>query len=487
MKNLFVRLALAAALASLFISIQTVPAQGTAFTYQGHLQNNGSPANGNYDLQFSLFDASTNGDQVGSTVTNFAVRVTNGQFTTTMDFGPGLFNGDALWLQIGVETNGGGNNFTTLAQRQEVTPTPYAILAGNLAGGGLAAGVYGNAFTFSNAANSFNGSYAGNGSGLTSLNAANLTSGTLADAQLSANVALLDAGQTFSAGLNTFGDLALQNSSAGYHHLVLSGGNSLGYLYGSYPAFGDGIHLGYNYYADADGTGHVINTGGGTSRLSVGYGYISLLTGGVDSAPFSGLTINAGSVNVTTTFTGIGINNSNPQASIDLNGDIIYRGDGLWSAGINSSGNFGFVPSTSGADVAYIDTSGNYHQASDLRLKQGITNLDHTLERLLKMRPVSYHFHGAPTNAPLSLGLIAQEVQPLFPEIVGEQTNGVKDLVYSELVPVTIRSIQELNQKLETQVKQRDAELEDLKQSSEALAKQLNELQAVVKALQEKK
>jgi trimeric autotransporter adhesin len=73
--------------------------------------------------------------------------------------------------------------------------------------------------------------------------------------------------------------------SGGYHNFSLTGGNALGYLYGSYPALGDGVHLGYNYYYDAAGTGHVANAGGGTSRLTVGYGFISLNVGDVNSAP----------------------------------------------------------------------------------------------------------------------------------------------------------------------------------------------------------
>ena len=66
----------------------------------------------------------------------------------------------------------------------------------------------------------------------------------------------------------------------------------------------------------------------------------------------------------------------------------------------------------------------------------------------------------APTNAPLSLELIAQEAQPLFHEMVGEGKDGMKTLAYGELVPVTIRSIQELDQKLESQAKQKEAEIQ---------------------------
>jgi len=123
------------------------------------------------------------------------------------------------------------------------------------------------------------GPFQGSGSGLTSLNAANISSGTLADARLSLNVALLN------AGLDTFaGDISLAGG-ASYHHLQLSGGNALGYLYGSFPGLGDGVHFGYNYYYDAGGFGHVSNSGGGTSRITASYGSIVLAVGAINTAP----------------------------------------------------------------------------------------------------------------------------------------------------------------------------------------------------------
>ena len=53
----------------------TVYAQGTAFTYQGRLTDNGGPANGNYDLQFVLRDAAMAGGQVGSAIVLAPVAV----------------------------------------------------------------------------------------------------------------------------------------------------------------------------------------------------------------------------------------------------------------------------------------------------------------------------------------------------------------------------------------------------------------------------
>jgi hypothetical protein len=111
----------------LLAGLRQAAAQGTAFTYQGQLNDSGRPASGIYDLQFALFDAATNGNQVGGTVTNLAIGMTNGLFTTTIDFGPGIFTGGNYWLQIGVETNGAGGTFTILNALQPLTPTPYAI------------------------------------------------------------------------------------------------------------------------------------------------------------------------------------------------------------------------------------------------------------------------------------------------------------------------------------------------------------------------
>jgi len=102
---------------------------GTAFSYQGQLTSGGGPANGNYDLVLALFDDPAFGSQVGSTVTNSNVAVSNGLFTTAVDFGAGIFNGTAYWLAIGVRSNGSGAVFTPLSPRQPMTPSPYALYA----------------------------------------------------------------------------------------------------------------------------------------------------------------------------------------------------------------------------------------------------------------------------------------------------------------------------------------------------------------------
>jgi len=109
-----------------FILAANLRAQGTAFTYQGVLNDGGHPANGLYDIQFGAYDDPFAGDLVGGLVTNSAVPVTNGLFTTIIDFGSGVFVGESLWLDIAVSTNGAGE-FSEISPRQPLTPSPYAI------------------------------------------------------------------------------------------------------------------------------------------------------------------------------------------------------------------------------------------------------------------------------------------------------------------------------------------------------------------------
>jgi len=219
---------------------------GTGFTYQGELNNAGNPANGAYDLRFRLLNAAAGGSQVGNTLCADNVAVTNGRFTVSLDFGA-QFAGQQRFLAIEVRADTGldcsnAAGFTALLPLQELSAVPNAafalaattattattasnatllngqgasfyqnasnLTAGTLPGG-LLSGIYSSPLTFSNAGNAFTGSFSGSGAGLTALNASNLGTGTLADARLSTNVALLStpqaftAGKTFSGGLST--------------------------------------------------------------------------------------------------------------------------------------------------------------------------------------------------------------------------------------------------------------------------------------------
>ena len=115
----------------LLLAFSAAQAQRTAFTYQGKLNDAGSPANGNYDLIFQLFDNAdtSSGVPQGDKVKLMGVPVSAGIFTVELDFGAcaNCFNGDSRFLEIAVRPSGGAGNFITLSPRQARTWTPYAV------------------------------------------------------------------------------------------------------------------------------------------------------------------------------------------------------------------------------------------------------------------------------------------------------------------------------------------------------------------------
>ena len=118
---------LAALLLALSIGAAASVAQTPAFTYQGKLTDGGNPANGTFDLQFTLFDALNGGAQQGVTLTREDVIVTSGVFTVQLDFGAAAFPGAARFLEIGVRPGASTGAFTVLTPRQQVLTTPYAL------------------------------------------------------------------------------------------------------------------------------------------------------------------------------------------------------------------------------------------------------------------------------------------------------------------------------------------------------------------------
>jgi len=108
------------------LSAGAVFGQTTSFTYQGRLTDGGTPANGNYDLQFALFDAADGSNQIGPTKIVSSVSISGGVFTVTLDFGGNSFTGANRFLEISARPSGAAS-FILLTPRQPITSTPYAV------------------------------------------------------------------------------------------------------------------------------------------------------------------------------------------------------------------------------------------------------------------------------------------------------------------------------------------------------------------------
>jgi endosialidase-like protein len=112
-----------------------------------------------------------------------------------------------------------------------------------------------------------------------------------------------------------------------------------------------------------------------------------------------------------------------------------------------------------------------------------VANLGYGLRELLQLRPVTWNWKDKPDQG-RQLGLIAQEVEPVLPELVitDKDADQTKALNYVGLVPVTIKAIQEQQAQIEEQQKRiSDQQEQILKQEEEN--QRLEERLATVEAL----
>lgn len=92
--------------------------------------------------------------------------------------------------------------------------------------------------------------------------------------------------------------------------------------------------------------------------------------------------------------------------------------------------------------------TGDIMALSDRRIKRDVVPLVHALERVQKLRGVTYKRVGDATDTSC-VGVIAQEVQSVFPEVVHRTKDGVLGVSYSNLVAVLIEAIKELAQEVQ--------------------------------------
>ena len=120
---------LAGLLALAIASIAQAAPLSSAFTYQGELFDAGAPMNGQVDLRFTPFADAANPTLLGPPIVVEDVLVSAGVFTARVDFGPGFFVGDAVFLEIAVRPAAiaDPDAFEALSPRQEVTAAPYTL------------------------------------------------------------------------------------------------------------------------------------------------------------------------------------------------------------------------------------------------------------------------------------------------------------------------------------------------------------------------
>jgi hypothetical protein len=286
---------------------------------------------------------------------------------------------------------------------------------------------------------------------------------------------LISGNTSISGNLDMLGNIVL---TTGYRRIEMRGGNTIGYMYGSFTNLGDGIHLGYNAYnTTADGW-VIYNVGGATSRLSLKLGEIEFYVDGENTPP----TTLALKINTTGIY--FGKNLYSTGGAKDL-GSIGTPFNNLYAAGANFTGgisvlslqhssgtitiNSSITPSGYGSHGcgsllnpwSYIYSVGGSISLSSRRYKKDISSLDKNCacNFILALNPCKYNWIDEThqiTNK-LSYGLIVEQVYEVmkdtdfkdFSGVILDNDNEPRALNYSAFISPMLSTIQCLHHELD--------------------------------------
>lgn len=137
----------------------------------------------------------------------------------------------------------------------------------------------------------------------------------------------------------------------------------------------------------------------------------------------------------------IGILSNSPTYDLDLTGTFRNTSD-LYTGGKIGVGTTS--PSYNVHIVGALYATGNVVAESDIRSKENIEILSSALEKVMKLQGVSFNKIGETSR---KIGLIAQDVQKVVPEVIDSDEKGYLAINYSVLVALLIEAIKEMNSK----------------------------------------
>jgi hypothetical protein len=185
----------------------------------------------------------------------------------------------------------------------------------------------------------------------------------------------------------------------------------------------------------------------------------------------------------------VGIGTTSPTSLLHVNKSFGGGGGGAYIAYIQGSsvGDTSYYPlvlAHGGSNVFWVAASGNgwiagtLTQASDERLKREIVTTPHALADILALRGVNYYWRDPGKGRELQLGLIAQEVESVIPEVVRTDNQGMKSVAYSNLVPVLIEALKEEHAARVAEGAKNDASISSLQDETAALRGRLEEAES---------
>ncbi len=466
----------------------TPTTSATTLPYQGRLtDSNGNPVNAAQAMTFRLYNIASGGTALWQEAWP-AVQVSDGLFNvllgSTAPITPTLFaENNSLWLGITVGTD------TEMAPRMQVGSVPFAFQASRAFGLSAADGSPQDAVVVD-----ANG-YVGIGT-TDPLDTIHIQNGGIRIGNSYGSITqnwweFGPNNDTYGVGIDFHGSTTLTDYAARIYRLAGDNGQ---------------------FEIVNQGTGSLIFHTNNLARVTItGDGNVGI--GTTDPRGKLDVAIDGTqhpTIKLTNTYTGIGdivrtyymeVSNNGCVGNklvfgylpgIDVSGVCV--GDGAIMA-LDNLGNVGIgtvFPSHKLDVVGDIYASGNICanngsncvlSPSDLRLKTNITLLTHPLDKLAQLRGVTFDWNdealalGLSGDAP-HIGVIAQEVEAVFPEMVTTMENGYKAVDYSKLSAVLIEAVKELQA-------EKESEIAALKADNAALQDQVTSLENRMIALEQ--
>tara|TARA_A100001515_G_C4515389_1_gene191577 strand:- start:339 stop:797 length:459 start_codon:yes stop_codon:yes gene_type:complete len=121
---------------------------------------------------------------------------------------------------------------------------------------------------------------------------------------------------------------------------------------------------------------------------------------------------------------------------------------------VNSSSKFFLQGDDNGTTRIELRTNGSVYASansysSDIRLKENIEDCEPMLEKLKQVRIVDFDWKDNAGPEGRQRGVIAQEIEPIFPELI-HQPKEYKEFLKSEMTPILVKAIQEQQEQIET-------------------------------------
>ena len=141
--------------------------------------------------------------------------------------------------------------------------------------------------------------------------------------------------------------------------------------------------------------------------------------------------------------------------SILISGSGVGAGSSITATGsINISGSLGVGTAASGVVGAILATNDVVaFSTSDERLKDNVVTIGSAVEKVEALNGVTFDWipmEGIHVHSGHDMGVIAQEVEAVLPELVTTRDNGYKAVKYDKLTAVLIEAVKELSERVRT-------------------------------------